>query len=130
MEMKSRRTFLRLGIVGIVSFFVFVWDKLTLNYIETNNRKQVSFPVPQNKPVSFYNNYIVIRQNDKIRVLSSHCTHLGCKINRTENGLLICPCHGSEYDLSGKVVKGPAYKNLEEVPFKISSDGEQLEIKD
>lgn len=126
--MKSRRTFLKIGMIGIASFFVFVWNKLTLNYIESSSKKQVNFPMPQNKLVSFLNGYIVIRQNNNTRVLSAHCTHLGCKINRTENDLLVCPCHGSEYDLSGKVVKGPAYKNLDEVPFKISSDGAQLEI--
>ncbi len=126
--MKSRRTFLKTGMIGIASFFVFVWNKLTLNYIESSSKKQVNFPMPQNKLVSFFNDYIVIRQNNNTRVLSSHCTHLGCKINKTENDLLICPCHGSEYDLSGKVVKGPAYKNLDEVPFKISSDGAQIEI--
>lgn len=39
------------------------------------------------------------------------CTHLGCVPNRTEEGW-ICPCHGSLYDNSGRVVRGPAQKNL------------------
>ncbi len=39
------------------------------------------------------------------------CTHLGCVPNRTPNGWS-CPCHGSLYDNSGRVVRGPAPKNL------------------
>jgi ubiquinol-cytochrome c reductase iron-sulfur subunit len=39
------------------------------------------------------------------------CTHLGCVPNRTEEGWA-CPCHGSLYDNSGRVVRGPAPKNL------------------
>ena len=128
MELKSRRTFLKVGTIGIISFLIIVWNKLTLNHIELAGKKQIQVPFSQNKPVSFFDNYIVINQNHIIKVFSAHCTHLGCKINETENNRLICPCHGSEYDFSGKVVKGPAYKNLKQVPFKLASDGTQIEI--
>ncbi len=47
------------------------------------------------------------------------CTHLGCiplgqKSNdpRGEFGGWFCPCHGSHYDTSGRIRKGPAPKNL------------------
>ena len=40
------------------------------------------------------------------------CTHLGCVPNHNEDGWL-CACHGSMYDTSGRVVRGPAPKNLE-----------------
>ena len=127
-QMNSRRTFLKVGIGGIVAFFAIVWNKLTLNHIALNDNKIVVVPVPKNESVSFINEYIVVNKDNSIRILSAHCTHLGCKINKTENGQLVCPCHGSEYDLTGKVLKGPAYKNLGEVPFNITADGTQLEI--
>lgn len=48
------------------------------------------------------------------------CTHLGCvpqgtKVgeNRGDYGGWFCPCHGSHYDTSGRIRKGPAPKNLE-----------------
>lgn len=48
------------------------------------------------------------------------CTHLGCvplgqkaTDNRGEYGGWLCPCHGSEYDISGRVRRGPAPRNLE-----------------
>ncbi len=39
------------------------------------------------------------------------CTHLGCVPNRTKDGWN-CPCHGSHYDNSGRVTRGPAELNL------------------
>ena len=127
-QMKSRRTFLKIGLTGIVAFFAFAWNRITLNHIALNDIKSTVIPNPANNSVSFVNEYIIINKNNTICVLTAHCTHLGCKINKTENGHLVCPCHGSEYDLSGKVTKGPAYKSLNEVSFKISPDGTQLEI--
>jgi Rieske Fe-S protein len=54
---------------------------------------------------------------------------LGCKIDKLEGDRFVCPCHGSEYDLNGKVIKGPAYKNLETVPSRISEDGNDIIIE-
>ena len=126
---NNRRTFLRIGMVGIFTFLVIAWNKLTLNTIQKNKRKQQVLTVENNKSVSFLNEYIVVRQDDKLSILSAHCTHLGCKINKAENGRLFCPCHGSEYDLEGNVLKGPAYKGLEKVAFKLSQDGTRIEIE-
>lgn len=46
------------------------------------------------------------------------CTHLGCVpiSNAGEYGGYYCPCHGSHYDASGRIRKGPAPLNLE-VPY-------------
>ncbi len=43
------------------------------------------------------------------------CTHLGCVpiANAGEFGGYYCPCHGSHYDASGRIRKGPAPLNLE-----------------
>lgn len=48
------------------------------------------------------------------------CPHLGCVPNSNEgefNGWF-CPCHGSHYDVSGRIRKGPAPLNLEVPPYK------------
>jgi len=57
------------------------------------------------------------------------CTHLGCvpvgetpTENRGEFGGWFCPCHGSQYDTSGRIRKGPAPKNLAVPPYKFVSD--------
>ena len=45
------------------------------------------------------------------RALGARCTHLGCQV-RPEKRTLRCPCHGSAFDLEGKVIRGPARKHL------------------
>ncbi|XP_033626259.1 cytochrome b-c1 complex subunit Rieske, mitochondrial-like [Asterias rubens] len=53
------------------------------------------------------------------------CTHLGCVpiANAGEYGGYYCPCHGSHYDASGRIRKGPAPENLE-VPEYIFNGNE------
>ncbi len=46
-----------------------------------------------------------------IFAISAVCTHLGCIVGKGETRFT-CPCHGSVYDLQGKVIRGPAPKNL------------------
>jgi Rieske Fe-S protein len=128
MKKKNRRTFLRLVIGGIISLFIVSWNKLTERHIQLLRHKIKNFPFNKNKPVSFNENYIVVNQNQKTTVFSAHCTHLGCTIDKLENNRFLCPCHGSEYSLDGKVIKGPAYKDLEIIPSKISDDGSQIEV--
>jgi ubiquinol-cytochrome c reductase iron-sulfur subunit len=57
------------------------------------------------------------------------CTHLGCipkgqapGDNRGEFGGWFCPCHGSQYDTSGRIRKGPAPRNLEVPPYSFLTD--------
>jgi ubiquinol-cytochrome c reductase iron-sulfur subunit len=52
------------------------------------------------------------------------CTHLGC-IPLGQQGDYngwFCPCHGSHYDTSGRIRKGPAPANLEVPPYEFLSD--------
>ncbi len=128
-ETKTRRIFLKTGMIAIAGFLVFIWNKLAMNFLQNNKGKQLVLNINNNKSISFFDEFIVIKEKENLSVFSSHCTHLGCKINKTENGRLVCPCHGSEYDLDGKPVKGPSYKNLEKVEFKLSADGTRIEIE-
>jgi len=56
------------------------------------------------------------------------CTHLGCVplSNQGDYNGWFCPCHGSHYDLSGRIRKGPAPKNLEVPPYSFMSDDKIL----
>ena len=126
--MKSRRIFLKITIAGILSFFVFIWNKLTLKHIAGSDNSRKVFPFQKNKLVTFIDEYIVITKSNKTTVYSAHCTHLGCKIDKIKDERFICPCHGSEYDLNGKVTKGPAFKDLKVLTSKISENGKNIEI--
>lgn len=60
-------------------------------------------------------------------VILGVCTHLGCVpvANAGEYGGYYCPCHGSHYDASGRIRKGPAPLNLE-VPEYVFVDDNTL----
>lgn len=61
---------------------------------------------------------------DQWLVLIGICTHLGCipLSHQGEYDGFFCPCHGSVYDTSGRIRKGPAPKNLPLPPYKFVSD--------
>jgi len=44
--------------------------------------------------------------------VSLTCTHQGCTVQKQNNGEFFCPCHGSTFDRDGKVIKGPAKRDL------------------
>ncbi len=62
-------------------------------------------------------------------ILVGICTHLGCIPKgqsmgdaRGDFGGWFCPCHGSHYDTSGRIRKGPAPRNLDVPPYTFTSD--------
>jgi len=76
------------------------------------------------------------KQTDEARVekpewlvMIGICTHLGCvplgqkpSDPKGEYGGWFCPCHGSHYDTSGRIRKGPAPTNLTVPPYEFTSD--------
>lgn len=57
--------------------------------------------------------------------LSTKCTHRGCQVE-SAGSQLVCPCHGSEFSLSGEKLKGPAEKPL--TRFAVTSDERNIYI--
>lgn len=53
------------------------------------------------------------------------CTHQGCELD-VGGGIYTCPCHGSEFQTDGKVIQGPAEKNLR--TYSITTDHENIYI--
>jgi nitrite reductase/ring-hydroxylating ferredoxin subunit len=54
---------------------------------------------------------VLVRQGDSIFALDDTCAHAGCSLagGSVQGRSIICPCHGSEYDLAdGSVIHGPA----------------------
>lgn len=52
---------------------------------------------------------LLIRESAESYIaLSMRCTHKGCEVSPPEDSLMVCPCHGSQFDLTGAVVRNPA----------------------
>ena len=59
--------------------------------------------------------YLVITEGPQIAeyAIDTTCTHLGCTVAwKAEQNRFVCPCHGSQYDNQGRVVHGPARRDL------------------
>ena len=69
--------------------------------------------------------YLLVEGDDAIGSfgINAICTHLGCVVpwNSGANKF-ICPCHGSQYDANGKVVRGPAPLSLALAHIDIDAD--------
>ncbi len=68
-------------------------------------------------------------QKPRLLIIEGICTHLGCvplgqKIGEVKGDFdgWFCPCHGSHYDTSGRIRKGPAPSNLNVPPYEFISD--------
>lgn len=58
------------------------------------------------------------------------CTHVGCSLAEgdLEERTVICPCHGSEFDVaSGSVLHGPARRSVRTYGTRV--EGDSLEVK-
>lgn len=61
-------------------------------------------------------------RGDEVVAFSAVCTHQGCTV-RAEQSSLVCPCHGSTYDLTGDNTGGPAPSPLPPVEVTVA-DGQ------
>ena len=67
---------------------------------------------------------IVIAQDDGgFAALSPKCTHRGCTVN-VEPERIACPCHGSVYDRTGEVLRGPAERPLARYALNREANGD------
>ncbi len=65
---------------------------------------------------------LVISDQEGIYAISAVCTHAGCLIGY-QGKKLACPCHGANFDISGKVLAGPAKKDLDWYALQIDKGG-------
>lgn len=64
--------------------------------------------------VQIPNGYLLVAHvaQNSFNALSGTCTHQACTITGYGNQTFVCPCHGSQFDTSGRVLNGPAFSPL------------------
>ncbi len=72
-------------------------------------------------------------ENPEWLVVIGICTHLGCVPTERKNmapaeGGWLCACHGSRYDTSGRIIEGPAPRNLDVPNYELLNNNTVLKI--
>ncbi|OEV08622.1 nitrite reductase/ring-hydroxylating ferredoxin subunit [Streptomyces sp. Amel2xB2] len=82
--------------------------------------------VPEGGGMVFKEQKVVVTRpsGSEYKAFSATCTHKGCAVSEVKGGTILCPCHGSKFDISdGSVKAGPATKPLP--PAKVTvKDGD------
>jgi len=131
--MVSRRVFLECvsgglvaGVVGACAKFQYVGSRLE------NGRLVVSLAEFGDGPFSLVEAphlplpiYLYRHANGEFTAVLTRCMHQGCQVEPAD-GHLVCPCHGSEYDNGGRVLKGPTQLPL--IRFPVETVGDHLYI--
>eukprot|EP00948_MAST-09A_sp_MAST-9A-sp1_P001122 g1122.t1 len=102
-------------------------------FIRHRNEKEIQNAVTDdNAELKDPQNDVERRKADQAQwlVVLGICTHLGCVpiSGEGEWGGWYCPCHGSHYDTSGRIRKGPAPLNLEVPDWQFIEGGEKILI--
>lgn len=104
---------------------------LRVKYKEIPINSMVEFYFPAEKPWE-REPVLLINLNGEIYALEAFCTHEGLSLEDgflAEDGRIVCPWHGSVFDVkTGKVVDGPAKRDLKKYNVKI--EGEEVIVSE
>jgi cytochrome b6-f complex iron-sulfur subunit len=94
------------------------------------NQLSVGSPIYFDYPSSGYPNILMKKSDGTVSAMSMLCTHVCCQCEYSgASNEIYCPCHGSVFDQSGKVLRGPAQQALPSVELSIDSSGNIFPIK-
>lgn len=134
----SRRDLLRTAAIGSVTlgcaahFAAWGGSLAPVVRYEPGTERRLGSPArfPEGSTFLREERLFVLREEDRLRVISAVCTHLGCTVNREEEGEegdpppgYRCPCHGSAFAADGKNESGPAPRPLPWHPLRLGGDG-------
>ena len=96
---------------------------------EGPNWQKSALPVASTADIPVGGGLVVAKDNivvtqpaaGKFKAFSAVCPHVGCLLDKVENGTIDCPCHGSTFRISdGGVVTGPATQPLTPVAVTVA----------
>jgi Rieske Fe-S protein len=131
----GRRSFLKLIISGLISTvaLMITWGigRFTFFCAEKNIKRELQpeilgklqVAIPLHVPEAGAWILKTEGESPKLTAFDDRCTHLGCRQKwNQDKGLFECPCHGSEFDLEGRVKRGPANRPLPRFSFDRSEE--------
>jgi len=115
----DRKSFLKIigGALALVPLFL-IFPLIKKRIMFMSKKKLVEIPLDIQEGITFFPDCIVNRRGKEVKVFSSRCSHLGCRINRQMGSELVCPCHGSRYSTDGEILSGPAARDLEVLEYR------------
>ncbi|MBP9853277.1 MAG: ubiquinol-cytochrome c reductase iron-sulfur subunit [Candidatus Omnitrophica bacterium] len=134
----DRRTFIKWSTLGWAAFAAVLagYGTLVLRYLFPNVLFEPKQSFRAGRPDDYVSGEVseryketqgawIVRDPEKIYVLSTYCTHLGCTPNwLSSEAKFKCPCHGSGFYKTGVNFEGPAPRPLERFKITLGDDGE------
>ena len=128
--MITRNSFIRIVTALIFSSVAWVWYRLS--GFQTEQENSIAFRHSQDIPlgISYFEKYYLYRTDHSVSAFLTKCTHAGCRIGVNTGTSLQCNCHGSQFDAeTGKPLKGPAIKSLQEIECRFDKDAGQWVVR-
>jgi cytochrome b6-f complex iron-sulfur subunit len=125
---ERRRRFLQAVAVAASAALLWAWRALGRDRRARARPGRVTLPQPAADGVTFHGDVILVRWGQSVTALASRCPHLGCRIDRSQDGVLHCPCHGSRFDAAGRRLAGPADADLARLAVAPSREPGKVDV--
>ncbi len=131
MRALSRREFIRLAGQGLLAGSGILGVGILIRFLgyqaEPTQPAEFDLGSASDFPLGSRTNFpdipaLLVHTENGFMALSLICTHLGCTLEQKAD-LYSCPCHGSRFDESGKVLQGPATKGLTVLRVEVNALG-------
>lgn len=108
---------------------------LTAQFLSPNVLREPSLKFKAGSTENFPPDSVTLNKEQKVFIVrakegyfytvSAVCTHLGCIANwKSEEGVIVCPCHGSKFGNEGNVLEGPAPRPLPRFAMTLDEQGQ------
>ncbi len=129
-KLISRNTFFRIVAGLVLGMIAWIWFRLS--GFQTERASRIEFRHGNDIPlgISYFEKYYIFRKGDSMRAFLTTCTHAGCRIGYSNGNSLQCNCHGSRFEAeTGRPLKGPAIKSLQEIECSFDEKNDQWVVR-